>query len=178
MKHIITTSAVAILIASFATLAVAGDRKGKGTRIKEGRIMKMLGQMDLSPEQQEAVEKIRKETRAEKEPLRQQIRDIKKQMRAEWAAESPDEKKIFALHEQAHALKGKLAELRIESRIDTLMVLTPEQREALAAQKAERRAKRAEHRSNGKGKRFGKKGRGRSCRGMSVDPSLDSISGF
>ncbi len=180
MKHIITTSAVAILVASFATAAFAGDRKGRGKRMKGDRVMKMLGQLDLSPEQQEAVEKIQQEKSAESEPLRQKIRDIKKQMRAEWTAESPDEKKIIALHEQKHALKGQLAELRIESRIDTLAVLTPEQSEKLAALKAERRSKRAERRANGnsKGKRFGKKGRGPGGKGMSIDPSLDSSSSY
>jgi len=137
--------------------------------------MKTFDQLSLSPEQQEAIKKIHDEERVETEPLGRQIHDIKKEMFKEWASEPLDEKKIIALQERAHALKGQLEILHIESRVDMLAVLTAEQRAQLALLKAE-------HRTSGKGKRkrFGKKkghGRGYS-QGMSVDPSLDSRSHF
>ena len=67
MKRIIATSVIAIVIASFATVAVAGDHRGKGKHkhMRGDRIMKVFGQLDLSPEQQAAIEKIRAKAHAD-----------------------------------------------------------------------------------------------------------------
>ena len=181
MKRIIATSVAVIMVASFASLATAGGRRGKGkhNHMKGDRIMKVFGKLDLSAEQQTAIETIQKEARAEAEPLRQQGRNLMKQVREAWNNGSPDEKAIIALHRQVHALKGQLAELRIEARIDTLAVLTAEQKEKLASLKAERKAKWAERKANGKGKRSGKKGRGKGFgKGMSADPAFAPNPGF
>ena len=181
MKRIITVSAVAVLTALLAVPVVAGGRGGKGKhkQMKKDRIMKVLYKLDLSPEQRAAVDSIHEEARAEAEPIHKQIRELEKEVRLKWDAASPDEKAIISLHKQVHDLKGDLAELRIGSRIDTLAVLTPEQREKLTSLRAGRKAKRAERRANGKGKRSGKKGRGKGYgKGMSVDPSSDSRSRF
>mgnify|MGYP003572801527 CR=1 FL=1 len=182
MKRMTITAAVAILIASFATVAAAGDRRGRGHHKKGDRIMKLLGKLDLTAEQQVAIEKIRNEARAEMTPLFEEVRELKDEMREEWGTTAPDEERILDLHKQIHAIKGQLGVLRIETRMDTLNVLTAEQREDLASLKAERRAKRAERRADrkgkkgnkrGNGKRSGKRGRGFD-QGMSVDPSLSA----
>ena len=168
MKRIITVSTIAMIIASFAAVAVAGDRGRRGKRMKGDRIMKMAGELDLTADQQVMIKKIHDEKRAESQPLRQQIHDLKREQRIQWSATSPDEKAILSLQEQVNALKEELVELRFASRMDTLAVLTPEQRAKLAELKAERRAK-----GKRKGKRFGKKGRGRGySQSMSGDPAV------
>jgi Spy/CpxP family protein refolding chaperone len=179
MKRIITTLVITIAVASFATVAVAGGREGKGKHRKGDRIMKALGQLELSPEQQESVKLIHEGTRSEAAPLRKQLRDLRQKVRDEWGTGSPNEKSIIALHKQIHALKGRLEEWKIEARIDTMAVLAPEQREKLAKIKADRRAngkgKRSGRKGRGKGKRSGKKGYGE---GMCVDPTLGSSPRF
>ena len=184
MKRLITTAAVAVLFVSFATVAAAGDRRGRGrSHHKKGdHVMKLFGELDLTAEQQAAIKKIHTEARAETKPLHEEMRSLKDEMREEWGTMAPDEDRILALHKQIHAIKGQLGVLRIETRMDTLNVLTAEQREDLASLKAERRAKRAERRADrkgkkgnkrGNGKRSGKRGRGFG-QGMSVDPSLSA----
>ena len=185
MKRLITTAAVAVLFVSFATVAAAGDRRGRGrSHHKKGdHVMKLFGELDLTAEQQAAIKKIHTEARAETKPLHEEMRSLKDEMREEWGTMAPDEDRILALHKQIHAIKGQLGVLRIESRIDTMNVLTPGQREQLATLKAERKAKRAERFADGKkgkrdkqgkrGKRGGKRG-GSFGQGMSVDPSLSA----
>ena len=194
MKRLTITAAVAILIASFATVASAGDRgRGRGHHMKGDHGMRLFGQLDLTADQQAAIQKIRTETRADMQPLRNEVRDLRDEMREEWGTVAPDEQRILALHKQIHAIKGQMGVLRIEARVDTLNVLTPEQREQLATLKAERRAERAERRADGvknrdgkkgkkgkkgdRGKRFGKRGAGFGY-GMSVDPGLVGNSSF
>lgn len=111
MRKLLTTL---LLLAATVTFAFAqpGQRGERGPRGERGE--NLLEELDLSQEQQEQIKAIRMESRKEAQALR-----------ASGADERPDREKMMAIREKS----GKA--------IDA--VLTPAQREALAAKKEARK---------------------------------------
>ena len=121
---------------------------------KGDRGMRWIEQVDLTDAQKSQIDTIREEKKTQAAPLRESVRALKEQMRVQWQADVPSEGEILALHRQIHDIKGQLAELRIQTRIDVIAVLTPEQRAEAQQFMAERAERRAERRGkNGKGER-------------------------
>jgi Spy/CpxP family protein refolding chaperone len=157
MENTITKTMV-LAAALIATLAVgsAEARHGRGRgHGKRGGVDRALKHVDLTAEQREEIDALEKEMREQAKPIRAKLVELRKKARAQWSAAELDDDAIFATHKQIRALEGKLSDLRLGLRIDTLSVLTPAQRAEIEKAKAERRKMR-----DGKGKRgSGKKGK-------------------
>jgi len=113
-----------------------GKGPGRGGR---GDGMGWLNRVDLTPDQQTKITKLREDAEKVAAPLRQKVRTLREQMRTQWAASTPDEGAILKLHREIHKIEGQLGEYRIQHRIDVLSILTPEQRAKAQSFRAERR---------------------------------------
>ena len=157
MKHMITTSAIAVFLTIFAVAgAEAGARKGDGRRGKGDRVERLQQKLSLTAEQRLAVEKLEQDMKAESEPLFKKTMELKKQIKNQWKAEKPDEAKIIALHNKMFELKKQLAELRVEFRVDVIELLTPEQRAEFAKMGGPHHGKRDGKRGKKAGKGMGR----------------------
>jgi protein CpxP len=112
-----------------------GRGPGRGGR---GYGMGGLNRVDLTPDQQAKITKLREDAEKVAAPLREKVNALREQMRTLWAAPTPDEGAILKLHREIHKIEGQLAEYWIQHRIDVLSVLTPEQRAKVQSFRAER----------------------------------------
>jgi len=145
-------SAVAFLMAFDAS---AGRGRGQGRR---GTVQRMTAALELTAEQQVAIQKLRAELIEDLAPAKAKLTALREQMRALWQADNPNEKKILAKHAEMDTYRKQIRDRQIEFRLDVLGVLTVEQRAKLQQLKADRGADRT-------GKRGGKRGgQGRGAR--------------
>lgn len=146
-----------------------GDGRGRGHGHrgfgKGDRGMRWLKFVDLTPSQKQQIQTLKDETKADAAPLREKARELREQMRALWQTSTLDEGAILDMHKQIHDIRGQLAEMNIQLRIDVIGLLTPEQKAQMQEfkaqreeRRAERRAARGERRGNRQGKRQGKRG--------------------
>ena len=113
-------------------------------QVKHGRkhlrgegFKRLLGQLDLTPEQSQEIEAIQEKSRAEKETLRQQMQTKHQEMRSLFTSDSTPEQ-LREQHEQLQALHQELATNRFETMLQVREVLTPEQRTQMAELMAQR----------------------------------------
>ena len=165
-KMMKTTVLAIALITTFAigsAEARPGRGKGHGRHGPHGDMGMCMKNVDLTAEQRDQVDMLKAENRKKAAPIREELRTLKKQARPLWSAADLDDDAIFAVHRKMRALAGQLEELRLGLRIDTMSLLTPEQRAEMAEAKAERKKERGEKGKKGKRgkKRHGKKGYGK-----------------
>ncbi len=161
--HFIST-AVIIALAFVATPSIAGKGRGRGMGYGSGdgapgfkgdrferrgeRGLRWLKHLDLTAEQKTRIDALKADSGKTTEPLLEEVRTLRQQMRAAWQADSPNEGTLLSLHRRIHEIQGKLAEERIQLRLDILAVLTPAQRAEIKSL----RAQRGKHRG-GKGRK-------------------------
>jgi Spy/CpxP family protein refolding chaperone len=133
---------------------------GDGPRFDGRRLDRMAQHLNLTEAQQQQIKKIHESAREDSEDLRVEIQALRKKMQEQWQASKPDEGAILALQEEIHKLKGKLQEIRIQTRLDVFSILTAEQQEIMRSNMKMRRGGRG-HGFMGKGKKGGgSKGKG------------------
>jgi len=130
-------------------------KKGPGRRgFKGDFVERMVKHLNLTADQETKVRALHEEHKNLAEPLREKLKVLHEEMRAAWQVPEPSEVEIIELQRQIHALKGELAELRVQLRIDVMTILTPEQREQMAQFHKMGRGK-------GMGRGMGRRGGGR-----------------
>ena len=146
-----------------------GRRGGRGSR-GVGISPRMAEELELSEEQNAAIQTIRDSFREQDSGAREATRELRDELRDLWSADEPDKAAILDLMDQMQAEKHSMAVARVEAKLQVLNVLTPDQRAEMTAIRAERREQRSERRTDvrKRGKRGGdcdEDGSGRGKRG-------------
>ncbi len=125
MRRTTMLAALAVLLAAPAALAwPGGPGKGHGRR--------MARALDLSEEQQEAVQALRKDMREELGDVRAVLREKREELAELWRAETPDRTAILAKMAELDGLRQSVRTRRVDFRLAVHALLTPEQRERAA----------------------------------------------
>ena len=148
MKRIVTATVIGTLVVLFG-MASAEARPGRGGHFKGKGIKMMLQEISLTAEQQAEIKSLRENVAEQARALGKEARTLHKQMRTLWKEENPDATAIKSLYNKIHDLHGQIAELYIDSRLNVMAILTPEQRAELRAKMVERAEKRGKGRGCG-----------------------------
>jgi len=140
MKSNFTTAVLIIMLAIGGTLASKalafhGDGDGRPGHSREfsaeqhrGRLEAMAQVLDLTTDQQLQIKAILATTREANRPIREQLRDNKRAMRAAATAEPINREAIRSLAIEGGKLKAELMISRVETRKQVDALLTPDQR--------------------------------------------------
>ena len=137
MKLRISSMVAAVLIAT-ASAALAGPGgwgggggMGRGPGMGPGYGGPYSQIPDLTPEQKQKMEELRKKHWAEMAPLQNERLAKRSELRALWADPNPDQEKILAKQRELAELDLRLREKTTRHRFEVHSLLTPEQRERL-----------------------------------------------
>lgn len=173
LQFLILFSLVAVMV-SAAALASAqglGNQQGKGMNKRGGRGMgqehrmeRMTQRLDLTADQQTAIEKIKENSREKGLEIRKEILRLKNEMKGEMLKDNPSEKSVLALNEKLGELKTEVRANRLKTRLKIREQLTPEQQDKMLVMGEKGRK---HGRRSGKGFPGTEKGHGRlgSCDG-------------
>jgi len=106
------------------------DDRGERGANRE-KFEKIIQELDLSPEQQELINKQRAGHREKRRQTFQTLRTKRLELKQELEKQDVDKKKIDSLVSEIKPLLGKLLDLRVESILAMKEILTPEQFEKL-----------------------------------------------
>lgn len=124
-----------------ASIGFAQD--GPQTAKPHGKHRAMLEQIpDLTEEQRTQILEIRKNSKEQMQPQREQLKKIRIQLMEMKSADNPDQAKINALIDEQTNLKGEMLKTRTESELKVRSLLTPAQRKAVDAMRKEKQEKR------------------------------------
>ncbi|MFC1704369.1 Spy/CpxP family protein refolding chaperone [Candidatus Omnitrophota bacterium] len=121
---------------------------------KEEMAKKFAEKLNLTPEQQKQMKKLRTEFRAQKEQLRQTLKTRRQALRDELEKPAPDQNATNAIASDIKASQGKLIDLRIKNVLKVKEVLTPEQAQQMQAMKAQHQEKKGERKKHWFKERF------------------------
>ena len=121
-------------------IAQATDSPESGGPRKGRRFQKLVEELDLTSEQQEAIRAIREEARSEKQALRQQMRQERETMRTLLASDTSRDE-LRSQHQKMLALRQDMATKRFETMLDVRDQLTPEQRAKFAELRGKHRGR-------------------------------------
>ena len=93
---------------------------------------RMAERLDLDESQQAQVRALRESMQSDLAPVHTQMGELRRQMRAQFTAEQPDEAAIRAIHEQMDELHSTVRERRVDFRLALIPLLNAEQRARLA----------------------------------------------
>lgn len=135
-----------ILAASLLTMGVVGlahaktcDGRGGSQRGHHGdKMMKMMGKLDLSGEQQEAIQKIRDEQGSKKKSTRAAMQGIKKALHEQTRTETFNADEVRRLADAKAKIVTDMTVQRIETMHRIHKELTPEQIEKMKKMKQHR----------------------------------------
>jgi len=131
MKRILRIFIAAAVVLSGSMLTTyAGERgpRTKATSPKPGKPMGPLATLNLTPEQWQKIDQIRKAAAKMADPIHRDIAAKMKEMAPLWTVEKPDKAAIERKHTEIAALRTKLWGIHIDSRLKIHALLTPEQR--------------------------------------------------
>lgn len=131
-----------------------GRRFGGGAAGPDGR-QGLAGRLGLDESQRARVRSLREQMTQRLAPVREQMRGLHEQARAQWTSGHPDAAAIEAIHDRMEALQGTLRVARVDFRLALLEVLTPEQRAQLAES-----PRRGPHAGQGPRRGQGRRGQG------------------
>lgn len=157
MKKVIVTILALLVTAIIATAALAfgpgrGPCYGPGGRGDFGG----LGAMNLTAEQKTKLTELRDAHFKEVKPLRDQMFAKRDDLRKLWLEANPDQGKITAAQKEMNTLRDQMQGKMTAFRLESLKVLTPEQKEKAKSYAAGYR----DGRGFGKGQGFGPGGCG------------------
>jgi periplasmic protein CpxP/Spy len=131
-----------------AAFAHSGPWERGGIGMHHGRAgNRMLDLAGATPEQRTQIEQIMQSARADMKPLRASGQTLRQQTRALLAQPTIDANAAEALRQQELALHDQVSKRLLQALIAAANVLTPEQRQTLATQIAERQDLMARHRA-------------------------------
>lgn len=154
MKRIALVTAVAsmFVLASVDAEARRGRGHGDGPfgKDKDARVLRHAQELQLTNAQIEQIRAIHQDARAQSEPLRLDMEELRNEKRELMRAPIVDEAAVLRIVDEMTPIKGALAKLRTQAQIDVLGILAPEQREQLQQIREERREMRDKRRANAK----------------------------
>ena len=115
--------------------------EAEGERPRRGRRGRWLEELDLTPEQRDAIRAIRREARPTKQDLRQQLQQERETMRSLLSDSNTSRDQLRSQHQTLMAARQQMANQRFEMMLDIREELTPEQRAKLAELKVQRRGR-------------------------------------
>ncbi len=123
-------------LAISTSIAIAGPEgvgggMGPGQGLGSGSGGRYAEILDLSPEQRQKIDELRRKHRAEAAPLQNRRLAKRSELRALWANPNPDQEKILATQRELAELDLRLREMTTRQRFEMQSLLTPEQRERL-----------------------------------------------
>lgn len=128
-----STVALAALLISSAAFAQRG-RHGRGM----GLGPRIAAQLDLSEDQRASIRQIRAEARSDLAPAREDLQEMRGQLRALWQADQPDAQAILAQQARMDALRSVVRDRMAEVRASISQILSPAQRQELSERRASR----------------------------------------
>lgn len=96
-----------------------------------GGIQKLLGQLDLTPEQSQQIDAIQDQFHSDNETLFQEMRTNYQEMRSLLASDASQEQ-LRQQHQKLQDLRQQLGTNRFETMLQVREILTPEQRTQMA----------------------------------------------
>ena len=130
MAVILTTSGMALAVdwAKGPGMGVGyGPHSGGPAKAGSG----LWSALNLTPEQTEKMQALRKGFFEEALPLRNELMSKKFELKALWVQTNPDEAKIMAKQKEINALRAQLQEKATKNRLEMRKILTPEQQAQL-----------------------------------------------
>lgn len=121
------TSLALILVALPSLVALTQNVEARGDRHGKGDAGAFLSKLDLTPEQQEALTKLRKEKKSLTKSLREQKKSLHEKLETAFKSDAADDA-LKSLHQELAAVKAQLDAVRFGNLLEIRKVLTPEQR--------------------------------------------------
>ncbi|MEM9541842.1 MAG: Spy/CpxP family protein refolding chaperone [Cyanobacteria bacterium P01_E01_bin.42] len=138
---LIGTEALQTNSPAIAQEAPDGDRGGRGGR---GRGMqRMLEQLNLSDAQQQQIQAIREQAKANSEGLREEMKSAREQMRSLMSGNA-SESELRQQYQTIENLRDRASDRRFETMLQIREVLTPAQRTQLAEMEPPQRGRRGD----------------------------------
>jgi Spy/CpxP family protein refolding chaperone len=165
------TQTILAQIFSMMTLLVAPAAADEvGDHVRRSKGAGICERIECTNDQRVAIDGIRAEIRKEREGARAEAKRLHDALKAEEAKARPDPQVIAKLRAELEANRAAHKQAKMAAKAEIAALLTPEQRERLAAMKAERGEKGKAHgkRSDGehgKAKAHGKRGDGEHGKG-------------
>jgi Spy/CpxP family protein refolding chaperone len=162
LTFLLTAIGLSILLS--APVSAFGPRESRGTSDgykktdDRGSAIRGLNRLNLSEDQNAKIEAMRLAHQQDIRPIREKMADKSVELRRLWLQTDPDRNKISAKQKEVRALRDQLEDKKTAYRFEVNKVLTPEQKEKLAAYGLDRKT--------GYGPRGGKRGKGASGPGM------------
>lgn len=135
------------LTLGLSSTALAGPPEGRG-----GKLGKVCQKIECSDDQKTELKQIHKEMRTDAKSDREAIRELHKQMAAEWVKSAPNEKVLDRIQAKIAVHEANIADRRMDMMLELHAVLSPEQRKAFAKLMAERHGKKGKRGKKGKNK--------------------------
>ncbi len=133
LAAIVTASFAVVTIIATGNAFAEGGSRGGGQR--QGR---MMDQLNLTQEQKQRMQEIRKDTQAKMKPLREEMRQAN-QERKSLLANNASNEQLEANFNKIQDIKNRIARVQFESRTKMRDVLTPEQRAKMDKMMQERK---------------------------------------
>ncbi len=119
-------------------LAVAGKGQGPGGQGK-AKLERMCEQIACTDDQRDDIARVFKQMRQDIKPDREAIAQLRSELASEWKRAKPDAGKLAKLGDKIAAHERNVADRRLEAMLELHAILTPSQREQIAAHLLERR---------------------------------------
>ena len=146
---ILITGALAAL--TLGGVAIAGGHGGPGGHFM-GRVIQEL---DLSPEQEEAAKALREEAKEDRAAARSEGEKIQDAIFAELSQAEPNRRKVHALIDEGAELRAQQAHQHMDSMMDFIELLDAEQKATLVERMEQGRERRREHKGRRGGRHHG-----------------------
>ena len=166
MKTNVSRYLAAVVVAAMVFLqagACAGETENTGQNKgdKEACIKKMSRDLQLTPQQEEALTRDREEFTSRSKGLRESIRSARTGLKEELKKSAPDKVKVDSLVAELKDMIGRQMQNRVEKIMNMKKILTPEQLNKMKeSMKANKDVKRGKHNKRDKFKKHNKSDKG------------------
>lgn len=136
MKKKVTFGLLALLMVGAVATAAVAYGPGRGPGFGFGGYCGGFGgpaSLNLTGDQQTKIDALRESHWKDAAPLREQMFSKRDALRKLWLEPNPDKAKIEAAQKELRALRDQMQDKGTAYRLEKLKVLTPEQKEKLAA---------------------------------------------
>jgi Spy/CpxP family protein refolding chaperone len=126
-QGLVAASAI-LALAALPALAGPGGKEGRGGRGGFGRLLPPASYLDLTADQEAAVDKLRESTKAKVQPLHEAQRAKRQELKALLDGAKPDPLKVGNLTIEMHENRQQIRSALESARVSFEALLTPEQK--------------------------------------------------
>ena len=137
MKKAVTLKlSVAVILGILVCLPAISNATPPGGKfhrrcVTRGDIIKLYVDLNITPEQQQALKNLGEATKSAVEPLIQQAKDLRNQMAETFLSDQIDTGAAETEIDQSIQLRGQIQDIMLHARLQAAQLLTPEQRARL-----------------------------------------------